>query len=79
VESFRRSIAKFSPLMAAPKPHPAKRVESPLVGRRIDESAAKAAGRAAIDGAWPFAGGAGKPPRFETAVRRAVLVHGSAR
>jgi xanthine dehydrogenase YagS FAD-binding subunit len=58
---------------AAPTPRRAKSAESLLVGRRIDESAAGAAGRAAIDGAQPLAGNAYKLPLFETAVRRAIL------
>jgi xanthine dehydrogenase YagS FAD-binding subunit len=58
---------------AAPTPRRAKSAESLLVGRRIDESAAGAAGRAALDGAQPLAGNAYKLPLFETAVRRAIL------
>jgi xanthine dehydrogenase YagS FAD-binding subunit len=58
---------------AAPTPHRAKSAEVLLVGRRIDENVAGAAGRAAIDGAQPLAGAAYKLPLFETAVRRAIL------
>ena len=58
---------------AAPTPRRAKSAEGVLVGQRIDENAARAAGRAAIDGAAPFAGNAYKLPLFETAVRRAIL------
>jgi len=58
---------------AAPTPHRAKSAEGLLVGRRIDEGAAEAAGRAAIDGAQPLAGNAYKLPLFETMVRRAIL------
>jgi xanthine dehydrogenase YagS FAD-binding subunit len=65
--------ASTVPGAAAPTPRRAKSAESLLVGRRIDESAAGAAGRAAIDGAQPLAGNAYKLPLFETAVRRAIL------
>jgi xanthine dehydrogenase YagS FAD-binding subunit len=58
---------------AAPTPHRAKSAEDLLVGRRIDESAAGAAGRAALDGAAPLPGNAYKLLMFETAVRRAIL------
>jgi len=58
---------------AAPTPHRAKSAESLLVGQRIDEAVAAAAGRAAIDGATPLSGNAYKLPLFETAVRRAIL------
>ncbi len=58
---------------AAPTPRRAKSAESLLVGQRIDEIVATAAGRAAIDGAAPLSGNAYKLPLFETAVRRAVL------
>ncbi|MGD0641948.1 MAG: FAD binding domain-containing protein [Roseiarcus sp.] len=58
---------------AAPTPRRAKSAESVLVGQRIDEGVAAAAGRAAIDGATPLAGNAYKLPLFATAVRRAIL------
>jgi len=58
---------------AAPTPHRAKSAEGALVGGRIDEKVARAAGRAALDGAAPLAGNLYKLPLFETAVRRAIL------
>ena len=58
---------------AAPTPRRAKSAEALLVGQRIDETVAAAAGRAAIGGAAPLAGNAYKLPLFETAVRRAIL------
>ncbi|MGO4871615.1 MAG: xanthine dehydrogenase family protein subunit M, partial [Roseiarcus sp.] len=54
-------------------PRRAKSAQAVLVGRRIDDDLARAAGRAAIDGAAPLAGNAYKLPLFETAVRRAIL------
>jgi xanthine dehydrogenase YagS FAD-binding subunit len=58
---------------AAPAPHRAKTAESVLVGKRIDESLAREAARAALDGATPLAKNAYKLPLFETLVRRAIL------
>jgi xanthine dehydrogenase YagS FAD-binding subunit len=58
---------------AAPVPYRARTAEAVLVGRRIDEAAARDAGRAALDGATPLAGNAYKLPLFETLVRRAIL------
>ncbi len=64
---------------AAPVPHRAKAAEAVLVGRRIDENAAKDAARAALDGATPLAKNAYKLPLFETLVRRAILEAGARR
>ena len=58
---------------AAPTPRRAQSAEAALVGRRIDEDAANAAGKAATEGAAPLSGNAYKLPLVETAVRRAVL------
>lgn len=58
---------------AAPTPRRAKSAERVLAGQRIDESVARAAGRAAIEGATPLPGNAYKLALFETAVRRAIL------
>jgi xanthine dehydrogenase YagS FAD-binding subunit len=58
---------------AAPVPYRAKTAETSLVGRRIDDNAAKAAGHAALDGATPLTKNAYKLPLFETLVRRAIL------
>ena len=58
---------------AAPVPHRARTAETILIGRRIDENAAKEAGHAALDGATPLAKNAYKLPLFETLVCRAIL------
>jgi xanthine dehydrogenase YagS FAD-binding subunit len=58
---------------AAPVPHRAKASEVALAGKRIDEDSAKAAARAALDGATPLAKNAYKLPLFEALVRRAIL------
>jgi len=58
---------------AAPVPHRAKSAEAALVGRRIDETAARQAGRAALEGATPLNKNGYKLPLFETLVRRAIL------
>ena len=58
---------------AAPVPHRAKTAENILIGRRIDDAAAREAAQAALDGATPLAKNAFKLPLFNTLVRRAVL------
>jgi xanthine dehydrogenase YagS FAD-binding subunit len=58
---------------AAPVPHRAKAAEATLAGKRIDEKAAKEAGRAALAGATPLSKNAYKLPLFEVLVRRAIL------
>ena len=58
---------------AAPVPHRAKAAESTLAGKRIDETIAKAAASAALEGATPLAKNAYKVPLFEALVHRAVL------
>ncbi len=58
---------------AAPVPYRAKAAEAVLAGRRIDENTAREAGRAALEGATPFAKNAYKLPLFETLVCRAIL------
>jgi xanthine dehydrogenase YagS FAD-binding subunit len=58
---------------AAPVPHRAKTAERALIGRRLDESVAREAGHAALDGATPLAKNAYKLPLFETLVRRTIL------
>lgn len=57
---------------AAPVPYRATSAERVLIGKRIDESVARAAGRCAVDGALPLAKNAYKVPLFETLVRRAI-------
>lgn len=58
---------------AAPVPHRAKTAAAALVGKRVDQSTAAAAARAALDGATPLAKNVYKLPLFETLVRRAIL------
>jgi len=58
---------------AAPVPHRAREAEAAIIGERISEEAAKAAGRAALAGAAPLAKNTYKLPIFETLVRRAIL------
>ncbi|MGO9547069.1 MAG: FAD binding domain-containing protein [Rhodomicrobium sp.] len=58
---------------AAPVPYRARAAEAALTGKRIDETVAKEAGRAALDGATPLAKNAYKLPLFETLVQRAIL------
>jgi xanthine dehydrogenase YagS FAD-binding subunit len=59
---------------AAPIPHRAKAAQKTLSGRRIDESVARNAGRAALEGATPLSKNAYKLPLFEALVRRAILL-----
>ncbi len=58
---------------AAPVPHRATAAQAALVGKRIDDSVARAAARAALEGATPLAKNAYKLPLFETLVRRAIV------
>ena len=58
---------------AAPIPHRARAAEAALTGRRIDEGAAQAAARAAIEGATPLAQNHHKLQLFQTIVRRTIL------
>ena len=58
---------------AAPVPYRAKAAEKILIGRHVDDAAAREAAHAAIDGATPLSKNAYKLPLFETLVRRAVL------
>ncbi|MGD0421554.1 MAG: FAD binding domain-containing protein [Xanthobacteraceae bacterium] len=57
----------------APVPHRAKTAEAALTGKRIDESSAAEAGRAALDGATPLSRNVYKLPLLEILVRRAIL------
>jgi len=61
---------------AAPVPYRARAAESALAGRRITEESARAAARAALEGATPLAGNAYKLPVFEALTRRAILEAG---
>lgn len=58
---------------AAPVPYRAKAAEAALVGKRVDETIAAQAGRAALEGATPLSKNAYKVPLFEALVRRAIL------
>jgi len=58
---------------AAPMPYRAARAEAALTGWRVDETVAKEAAHAAIQGAIPLSLNGYKLPLFETLVRRAVL------
>lgn len=58
---------------AAPLPHRAKAAEAVLTGKRVDETTAAQASRAALEGATPLSKNAYKIPLFEALVRRAVL------
>jgi xanthine dehydrogenase YagS FAD-binding subunit len=58
---------------AAPVPYRARAAEQALVGRRIDDAAARDAAKAGLHGATPLSRNAYKLPLFETLVRRAIL------
>jgi xanthine dehydrogenase YagS FAD-binding subunit len=58
---------------AAPVPYRAKAAEAVLVGKQVDENAAREAGRAALVGATPLSKNAFKLPLLETLVRRTIL------
>ncbi|GLR69000.1 FAD-binding molybdopterin dehydrogenase [Acidocella aquatica] len=58
---------------AAPVPHRAKAAEAILLGRIIDEEAAKDAAHAALADATPLHKNGYKLPLFETLIRRAIL------
>lgn len=64
---------------AAPVPHRAKAAEAALNSKRIDESVARAAAHAALQGAMPLTKNLYKLPIFETLVRRAILAAGTGR
>ncbi len=58
---------------AAPVPYRAKAAEAALTGKRIDESTAAQAARAALSSATPLSKNGYKVPLLETLVRRAIL------
>ena len=58
---------------AAPVPYRAKAAEQALTGKPVTEENARAAARAALEGAMPLSGNAYKLPIFETLVRRTIL------
>lgn len=63
---------------AAPVPWRATAAEQVLAGKPIDEGTARAAARAALQGALPLSNNAYKLPIFETLIRRAILAAGRA-
>jgi xanthine dehydrogenase YagS FAD-binding subunit len=58
---------------AAPVPHRAKVAENILIGRHVDDAAAREAAHAALADATPLTKNAYKLPLFETLVRRSLL------
>jgi xanthine dehydrogenase YagS FAD-binding subunit len=58
---------------AAPVPWRAEAAERAIIGKKIDESTARAAGRAAIEGARPLEHNGYKLPLFETLVARTLM------
>jgi xanthine dehydrogenase YagS FAD-binding subunit len=58
---------------AAPVPHRAWAAEDFLIGKAIDDAAARAAGKAALEGATPLSKNGYKLPIFAALVRRALL------
>jgi xanthine dehydrogenase YagS FAD-binding subunit len=62
---------------AAPVPWRAKAAEAALTGKRLSEESARAAAKAAIEGATPLSDNAYKLPIFEAAVRRTILAAGN--
>ena len=58
---------------AAPVPWRASKAEGALAGKVINEEAARAAARLAVEGATPLTQNGYKLPIFETIVRRAIL------
>jgi xanthine dehydrogenase YagS FAD-binding subunit len=58
---------------AAPTPLRAKEAEAQLSGKGIDDSSARAAGKAAMVGATPMTKNAFRVPIFEVIVRRTIL------
>jgi xanthine dehydrogenase YagS FAD-binding subunit len=58
---------------AAPIPWRARKAEQALVGKAINDESARAAGRAAIEGAQPLAKNGYKIPMFEAAVARTIM------
>jgi len=61
---------------AAPVPYRAQAAEAALVGREVTEETARAAAKAAVQGAKPLEHNAYKVPVFEAVVRRTILAAG---
>jgi xanthine dehydrogenase YagS FAD-binding subunit len=60
--------------VAAPTPIHARAAEAMLTGKTVDEATARAAGKAAVQGATPLAKNGYKTQLFETAVYRTILL-----
>lgn len=59
---------------AAPVPLRSKEAEAALVGKAINEETARAAAKAAVNGATPLAKNGYKVPVFEAVIRRTILM-----
>ena len=60
--------------VAAPTPIRAKAAEALLAGKKIDEATARAAGKAAVEGATPLAQNGYKVQLFQTVIYRTILL-----
>ena len=60
----------------APMPWRSEAAEKTLIGKKVSEVSAGAAGEAAVQGATPLAGNAYKLDLVKVAVKRAVLAAG---
>lgn len=60
--------------VAAPTPIRATKAEAILVGKTIDEATARAAGKAAMEGATPLSQNGFKTQLFQTAIYRTILL-----
>ena len=58
---------------AAPVPVKSKAAANEIIGKRVDETVAVAAGKAAMKSATPLSGNKYKVPVFETIIKRAIL------
>ena len=58
---------------AAPIPWRSPAAEAALTGRPLDEATARAAAKAALEGATPLAGNGYKLPVFEAVIERTIL------
>jgi len=69
-----RKPCRCIPVTTSPTPRRAVESERLLVGNAVSEDLARAAGKAAVDGATPLSKNAYKVPVLETIVRRTILV-----
>lgn len=81
VERSGANVSRASIVLgaAAPVPHRAASAERLLVGKPLTEESARAAARAAVEGATPLSSNSYKVTLFETVVRRTLLDAGGAR